>query len=490
MLCGYAFLSDLFALKPLSLAEKARTDTKVNKLVATEFGLLVPPKMAPANTVLSHLIFSTKHEGINLEVLSQVLPRLERSDLQAALDAKPSSVPLRKIGCLWENFTGKELIYPKPSGNYTELFDPEKYFTGKDIRIPKWRIIFNGLGSFAYCPVVRKTNTLDDSKVAELFTRLHDTLNALPEELISRTIEWAYLSETRSSFEIERELPSGNKAAQFMTLLKAAASFDALNEDILCGILNKIVPEFHNQAACYRNIQNWLGSRFGPFSATQVTYVPPPPENLDDLMTGLLKVANEEPESINPLIAASVVSFGFVFLHPFLDGNGRLSRFLIHQQLLHHNAVASDKVVPVSAALLQHERQYLHALEAFSAPCRELWNVTKIDDDNYDFRFNGSLSAYRYWDATVQCEFLLAMIREIVDKFFPEEIQFLQRYDKLYRVMNSRFNVIQKDLDVLVASAVSAGRVSKNIQKKYQYKVPDGFFNDLEAELAAVLSED
>lgn len=176
---------------------------------------------------------------------------------------------------------------------------------------------FNGLGSFAYCPVVRKTNTLDDSKVAELFTRLHDTLNALPEELISRTVEWAYLSETRSSFEIERELPSGNKAAQFMTLLKAAASFDALNEDILCDIQNKIVPEFHNQVACYRNIQNWLGSRFGPFSATQVTYVPPAPENLDDLMTGLLKVANEEPESINPLIAASVVSFGFVFLHPF-----------------------------------------------------------------------------------------------------------------------------------------------------------------------------
>ena len=97
MLCGYAFLSDLFALKPLSLAEKARTDTKVNKLVATESGFLVPPKMAPANTVLSHLIFSIKHEGINLEVLSQVLPRLERSDLQAALDAKPSSVPLRKI---------------------------------------------------------------------------------------------------------------------------------------------------------------------------------------------------------------------------------------------------------------------------------------------------------------------------------------------------------------------------------------------------------
>lgn len=41
-----------------------------------------------------------------------------------------------------------------------------------------------------------------------------------------------------------------------------------------------------------------------------------------------------------------------------------------------------------------------------------------------------------------------------------------------------------------VLRILSAGRVSKNIQKKYQYKVPDGFFNDLEAELAAVLSED
>jgi Fic family protein len=45
---------------------------------------------------------------------------------------------------------------------------------------------------------------------------------------------------------------------------------------------------------------------------------------MDDLTT----FANDAPRVMDPLIAASVASFGFVFIHPFLDGNGRLSRFI------------------------------------------------------------------------------------------------------------------------------------------------------------------
>lgn len=36
---------------------------------------------------------------------------------------------------------------------------------------------------------------------------------------------------------------------------------------------------------------------------------------------------------VDPLVAAACVSFGFVLIHPFMDGNGRLSRFLFHHQL-------------------------------------------------------------------------------------------------------------------------------------------------------------
>ena len=77
------------------------------------------------------------------------------------------------------------------------------------------------------------------------------------------------------------------------------------------------------------------------------------------------------------------------------------------------------------------------------------------------------------------------MIREAINTFLPEEINFLQKYDRVYRAMNERFDVVQKDLDVLVAAGISAGRISQNLKKKYQYRVPEGFFEALESELSA-----
>lgn len=85
--------------------------------------------------------------------------------------------------------------------------------------------------------------------------------------------------------------------------------------------------------------------------------------------------------------------------------------------------------------------------------------------------------------ATAQCEFLFDMIREVVETYLPGEIRFLERYDRITRNLNERFDVVQKDLDVLVAAGISSGRVSTNLRKKYRYKVPDGFFEALEAAL-------
>ena len=171
-----------------------------------------------------------------------------------------------------------------------------------------------------------------------------------------------------------------------------------------------------------------------------------------------------------------------------MDGNGRLSRFLIHQQLFRGDVLTQNTVLPVSAMMLEHEYEYLQALAAFSAPCRELWDVMQVGEAEYDFRFKGSLASYRYWDATAQCEFLFDMIREAVETYLPGEIRFLERYDRITRNLNERFDVVQKDMDVLVAAGISSGRVSANLRKKYRYKVPDGFFEALEAALQEELS--
>lgn len=486
--CGYVYLMEKFNIRCLSLTSKAEISTGVNKLVRLSGQLLVPPRMVPApEDVLGHLVFAMKHEGVNLELLTQVLPSVAAEVLQKAVDNTPSSAVIRKLAWLWEEFTQRRLRYEKAVGRYTELFDSAEYFTGEKQAISRWRVVYNGLGPLAYCPVVRRTEKLSEERIQATFVALTKQLSAMPPVLLQRAVEWAYLSETRSSFEIEREAPSGSRAGRFMTLLKEVGNFATLDEERLCRIQNLIVSSDYVQAVCWRTEQNWL-AHAGSAGVRRVTYVPPAPEWLDDLMAGFLRLANSSAGSISPLIAAGVVSFGFVFLHPFMDGNGRLSRFLIHQQLFRGGVLPQNTVLPVSAMMLEHEYEYLQALAAFSAPCRELWDVMQVGEVEYDFRFKGSQASYRYWDATAQCEFLFDMIREAVETYLPGEIRFLERYDRITRHLNERFDVVQKDLDVLVAAGISVGRVSTNLWKKYRYKVPDGFFEALEAALQEELS--
>jgi Uncharacterized conserved protein len=85
-------------------------------------------------------------------------------------------------------------------------------------------------------------------------------------------------------------------------------------------------------------------------------------------MEELMAFANQPVREVDPLVVAAVTAFGFVFLHPFMDGNGRLSRFLIHQTLCHYGALENGLLLPVSVAMKHQEQAYLAALKAFSQP--------------------------------------------------------------------------------------------------------------------------
>lgn len=89
--------------------------------------------------------------------------------------------------------------------------------------------------------------------------------------------------------------------------------------------------------------------------------------------------ANHAPREIDPIVAASIASFGFVYIHPFMDGNGRLSRFLFHKALCTSGQLEKGALLPVSVAMKRNERQYLETLQAFSIPARERVQVTSAD---------------------------------------------------------------------------------------------------------------
>jgi len=103
---------------------------------------------------------------------------------------------------------------------------------------------------------------------------------------------------------------------------------------------NAVISNVFSQAVSFRTEQNYLSN--GLRGALGVTYVPPAPELSRSLMEQLMALANQPPEAVDPLVLASIVSFGFVFVHPFMDGNGRLSRFLFHQVLCQRGALQNS----------------------------------------------------------------------------------------------------------------------------------------------------
>jgi Fic family protein len=62
-----------------------------------------------------------------------------------------------------------------------------------------------------------------------------------------------------------------------------------------------------------------------------------------------LKIAADKTEGTYPIIRAALIAFGFVFIHPFEDGNGRLHRFLIHDMLVRDGVVPDGLIIPLSA---------------------------------------------------------------------------------------------------------------------------------------------
>lgn len=474
---GYEHLRQSLSLAALPPAKPAWLKP-VTRIEPGETFLSIPRSVAPETTQpLAHLLFALKHEGVNLQILAQALPRVDPAALMNQLRQSPSGAYIRLACCLWERFTGQMLSdLPAIGGQTVPVFDPARYITGPERRDPRWRVAFNGLGSLRYCATVERTPWLDKAMASGVLERTREFIDSLGAGMTDRALRWAYLHETEDSFAIEREAPTEDKARRFIALLHQAHDGPALSEDHLVELQNAAVSGLHVKAVQFRREQNWLR---GPArGAAGVTYVPPPPDLVPEMMDEWMAFANAAPTLIDPIVAAAIASFGFVFIHPFMDGNGRLSRFLFHQALCRSGRLSKGALLPVSVAMKRHEDDYLAVLQRYSRPVREFWGVRWIDEGQYDLQFRGDESLYRYWDATACVEFGYRMAEQALEVELRQETEFLARYDAVVRTVGERFDLRGSDLATLVLSALdNGGKVSNHRRKQFQNRVPDKVFD-------------
>ena len=204
-----------------------------------------------------------------------------------------------------------------------------------------------------------------------------------------------------------------------------------------------------------------------------------------------LAFANNAPRFVDPIVAASIASFGFVFIHPFMDGNGRLSRFLFHKALCTSGKLDKGLLLPVSVAMRRHESKYLAVLQGYSRQARDRVQVTWIDEGEYTFAFRCDDAIFRYWDATACVEFGFRMAAQALDVELRRETRFLARYDAVVKRVNDQIDLRGSDLATLVVICLdNQGVISQNNRKRYASRVPEAAIGLIEAATREVLSNE
>lgn len=269
--------------------------------------------------------------------------------------------------------------------------------------------------------------------------------------LFQRAIDYLYFKETRSSFDIEREKPTPDREQRFVAALREAgkATFaEVLSESSLVNLQNLIVDPRYAQRS-FRTTQNYVGESM-PGRAPFIHYVCPPGNMVANLMAGLLDCAGRT-RGLHPVVRAALVSFGLVFIHPFEDGNGRIHRFLIHDFLGRDGVVPDGMVLPVSAYILRHPREYDRVLEAYAKALRSVVSFSLDDDEQLTINNAVAASgAYRYPDLTVQVLYLLQAVEQTIHTELATEIVFIRSYDAARAAIALVLDMPDARIDLLI----------------------------------------
>ena len=162
------------------------------------------------------------------------------------------------------------------------------------------------------------------------------------------------------------------------------------------------------------------------------------PEDLPNLMHGLVNANSWMNEStLDPVLQAAATAFGFVYIHPFEDGNGRLHRCLIHNVLSQRKFTPPGLVFPVSSVMLTRIEQYRSVLQSHSAPLMEHIEWRPTVSGNVEV-VNDTADLYRFFDCTEAAEFLYRCVERTVKEDLPRELDYLHRHDEAIRqIMDS-----------------------------------------------------
>lgn len=427
---------------------------------------IMTPRHAPHPTLEGHLTFALKYEGIDLAVLKRLFLAAGPGAITQIVQDKPTGSYARRIWFLYEWLTGTRLDLPDaPGGRYVSVVDPDLQFAPAGENAARYRVRNNLPGAPEFCPLVFRTGALDRFIALDLPQRAQEIVADVPRDLLARTAAFLLLKDSRSSYAIEGESPPQDRIQRWGRAIGEAGRRPLDREELL-RLQKIVIGDARFVKLGFREEGGFVGEHDRETRMPLPHHISARPDDLTALTNGMIDFDRGPAQSLDPVIAAAALAFGFVYIHPFEDGNGRIHRYLIHHILAEHGFNPPGVVFPVSAAILERIDDYRSVLESYSDRLLPLieWEPT----DEFTVRvLNDTTDFYRFFDATPHAEFLYGCVQKTIDEDLPFETDFLRKYDTFRIQVEAMVDMPERMIDLLFRFLhQNDGRLSDRARRK------------------------
>jgi hypothetical protein len=477
---GYAALIGAYALA-VPLPRTLSAIGERHRIVEGEGWRIMTPRHAPHPTLEGHLTFALKHEGLDLAVLKRLFLAAGPAAIEAVVRDKPTGSYARRIWLLYEWLTGTRLDLPDAAaGRYVSVVDPERQYATEGENAPRYRVKNNLPGTPDFCPLVFRTEALERFAALNLPERARAIVAAVPRDILARTAAFLLLKDSRSSYAIEGERAPRDRIQRWGRAIGDAGR-RPLDAEELLRLQKIVIGDARFVKLGFREEGGFVGEHDRETRMPLPSHISARPDNLPALIDGMIAFDRGPAQGLDAVIAAAVLAFGFVYIHPFEDGNGRIHRYLIHHVLAERGFNPPGVVFPVSAAILERIDEYRAVLESYSG--RLLPLITWEPTDSFNIRvLNDTGDFYRFFDATPQAEFLYACVQKTIEEDLPHETDFLRRYDEFRGEIEAFLDMPERTVDMLFRFLhQNEGRLSRRAREKEFNALTDTETKQIEA---------
>lgn len=407
--------------------------------------------ISKTQALYNHLVFALKYEGINLLVFAKLREKLTREELLALVNIEPLGQYSRRIWFLLEWVSGMPIIGKSDISkkSYVPVVDTQLQFAVAGIKSPRHLVLNNLPGTNQFCALIRKTEKIEQHLSKSYEEENRKQLAGIRKDIIQRASAFLLLKDSKASFTIEGESPKSKRAVRWGTAIGQAGLNDLSKEELI-RLQQLVIENTRFVHMGLRKKGGFVGEHDRVSGEPIPDHISARSEDLDDLVGGLIDVNQMLiKDDIHAVLAAAVIAFGFVFIHPFEDGNGRIHRYLIHHMLAKKQFADQGIIFPVSSSILDHINDYQKVLESYSKPLLDLIEWVETKDHNVEVT-NETKDYYRFFDATKQAEFLFDCVADTIKNIVPQEINYLANYDAFKTYMEEEFEMPDKLVSVLV----------------------------------------